>query len=633
MQTDNNIVSEFVIDTLFYSSEQYYPLKLVDTVSVQKYCDVNLAYVQIRPIQYNPKNKKIRCYSKLKYRITYSSDYSLNVRNNHKILNNVVSNPQHLLQLPKNNRTINDEVKYIILTIDQYEQAANTFANWKTMLGYKTKVLSKQNWTASQVKDSVHAIYSRLNAKPEYLLILGDHEDVPAEEFSNSGRPYVTDLYYVCMDGNNDFTPEMAYGRIPVNSLEQAYIVIDKIIKYEKKPIDNSSFYQTALHCAQFQDDNNDGYEDRRFVLTSEEIRDYVNGHGKNINRVYYAENTVIPMFYNNGSYSNGQPIPYELRKDVFHHYPWNGNNIDITNEINSGRFYVLHRDHGSYNGWFHPNFSISDISNLTNKDKLPIVFSMNCQTGGFNQPECFAEKLLRHDNGGAVGVIAATQISYSGFNDALSVGIFDAIWPYPGLVPNFGNGTNPNVNQHSYIYNMGYVLNQAKIRMKQTYGQYSYQDKIFHYFGDPSMEIYTSNPSSFNNVSISTNGSSVIVNTGSDQCKIVLCSIMDMGESYHNVVDGVSSYTFSNITPSYYLTIAKHNYKPFIYAYVQNNIFSSNTSLSGLKIFIGRNVNPASTQGDVVVENGASVILDADEDVHIEGGFEIGATGSMEIR
>ena len=66
---------------------------------------------------------------------------------------------------------------------------------------------------------------------------------------------------------------------------------------------------------------------------------------------------------------------------------------------------------------------------------------------------------------------------------------------------------------------------------------------------------------------------------------------------------------------------------------YIQNETISDDRYYSGKNIYVGRNVNPAATQGDVVIENGASVILDADEEVHLEGGFEIETTGGFEIR
>jgi hypothetical protein len=66
---------------------------------------------------------------------------------------------------------------------------------------------------------------------------------------------------------------------------------------------------------------------------------------------------------------------------------------------------------------------------------------------------------------------------------------------------------------------------------------------------------------------------------------------------------------------------------------YIQNETISVNRYYSGKNIYAGRNVNPAATQGDVVIEDGTNVIFNVDEEVHMEGGFEIQTTGSMEIK
>ena len=66
---------------------------------------------------------------------------------------------------------------------------------------------------------------------------------------------------------------------------------------------------------------------------------------------------------------------------------------------------------------------------------------------------------------------------------------------------------------------------------------------------------------------------------------------------------------------------------------YIQNETISVNRYYSGKNIYAGRNVNPAVTQGDVVIEDGTNVIFNVDEEVHMEGGFEIQTTGSMEIK
>ena len=640
---------KYTLDKNTYSENRFYPSDIVEIISVQDYREAPIAFIQIRPVQYNPKTKTVRCYSKIKYQVTFSSSLKSQVTSvtndgNFDILKNVISNTNISTESSSNstlksaNAAMSTNRNYIIITTNTFLNAAKEFADWKTRLGFSCEIVSQLSWTSAEVKAAIYQRYTNWTPKPEYFVIIGDHENVPGEEYSHYYGTYATDLYYACMGGTGDYTPDMAHGRVSVSSLEQAYLVLRKIINYERNPIVNSSFYQTSVHCAQFQDADLDGYADRRFTHTSEEIRDYITGRGKTINRVYYTSSSVFPKNYNNGQYSDGQAIPSELRKDISPFYPWTGNNTNVASEINAGRFYVLHRDHGSYTAWGHPNFSVTDISNLTNGDKLPVVFSINCQTGGFLQTECFAEKFIRQSGGGAVGVFAASQASYSGNNDALAVGMFDAIWSNPGFLPNFGSGgiSNPTVNPHSDIYKMGVVLNQGLLRMGQTWNLSEYSNRIYHYFGDPAMEMYTESPSTFSGVTVSENGTSVTVNSGITNCKITICSLLDMGATSYEVADNVSNYTFNGVVKPYYITVSKHNYKPYIYPqdlFLQNYSFTQYRLIEGTNISVGSNVTTSYTQGPVTIENGANVTLDADQNVLLSNNFEVKLGAVFEVK
>ena len=170
---------------------------------------------------------------------------------------------------------------------------------------------------------------------------------------------------------------------------------------------------------------------------------------------------------------------------------------------------------------------------------------------------------------------------------------------------------------------------------MGQTWGIWEYQNRIFHYFGDPSMELYTATPSSFTSISVYESGTSVTVNTGVANCRIIICSMHDMGASYYNVVDNISSFTFTNVVKPYYITVTKHNYKPYIYpqdVYIQNHTFTSDRMIIGRNIFVGSNVTPSQSQGPVVIKNGVNVVFSAEQDVVLDGGFETELGGAFEI-
>jgi len=101
------------------------------------------------------------------------------------------------------------------------------------------------------------------------------------------------------------------------------------------------------------------------------------------------------------------------------------------------GSFFALHRDHGSPSGWSEPSYTTSNLSGLSNDPMLPFVLSINCSSGAFDgSSPCFAEAMTRMQHG-AIGVIAASDTSYSFVNDTYVFGMIDSFWhdfdPYYG--------------------------------------------------------------------------------------------------------------------------------------------------------------------------------------------------------
>ena len=306
--------------------------------------------------------------------------------------------------------------------------------------------------------------------------------------------------------------------------------------------------------------------------------------------------------------YSDGSLLPTELQPDSF---PWNGNSTSIASYINNGVFYTLHRDHGNINGWGHPSFMTGDVNQLQNGNKLPVIFSLNCQTGKYNTSEdCFAETFLKKVNGGCAGIFAATEISFSGYNDAMTLGMFDAIWP--NLQPTYyfnsysGYSTTPTPT-----YELGQILDQGLLRMGETYGMKSAPKTritryLFHCFGDPSMRIYTENPQNFAEPLIYSRGDSIFVFAEDGDCQITF---------YDKMTQDVKSYNgnyaaYANPSDSLVVCLDRHNYVPYVWdytkdVYIQNeNIMGETRVYKGNVIRIGNSVTATKPSGDVNIQN-----------------------------
>lgn len=397
---------------------------------------------------------------------------------------------------------------YLILSSPEYESSIERFANWKRCMGFNAKTVYSEEWNNDNIKMNIQRYYESV-PNLEYVLLVGDATTLPPIKHKKEGDfdAHYSDYTYGCMDGENDMEQDVIVGRLNVSNESEAYNVIDKIIKYEKNPSKDDNFYKKAFHASCFQDDNKDGYEDRRFTKTCEDIRNGLGNTDYEIDRIYFAKESVVPSNWNRGSYSYGEPISDDLLKPMF---KWDGDASDIIESINDGVFYILHRDHGSYSGWGDPKFTIESLSLLHNGDKLPVCFSINCQSGAFSGTyiddsdkiieKSFSEELLRMSGGGAVGVISASETSYSGINDVMTMEMFQGIWPKSPIMTSFYSyNTDDYDNSVKPIYALGSILSRGKNGMAERYrgssSMVNYTKRIFHCFGDPSMEIYTSKP------------------------------------------------------------------------------------------------------------------------------------------
>lgn len=498
---------------------------------VQTYRDRNILYVNVLPVKCVSNSQTMAC-ENLSYRVSYKSVLNGKVKMSDKMRHDVDEEfmsslftstldtydvDDDMLKAATAGRWI-DAPYYLILSIPEYESAISEFIEWKKCMGFNVAVRYSDSWTPESIKSEIQDFYDG-NSNLQYVLLVGDAVSLPPvrhEENLNMAYEHSSDFSYGCMDGDDDMEQDIIVGRLSVANLSQAYTVINKIIEYERKPSLNRAFYSTALHASEFVDDDKDGYEDRRFVRTCEDIINGLSNQSFNIERIYFAYNFINPTNWNNDKYCYGEALPDELLKPMFQ---WNGSTSRVVDAINSGQFYVLHRGHGAYNCWDTPYLSINSLSNLQNGKLLPVFFNIHCQSGAFGHTEVlksvspekyvtieqsFSEVLLRMEGGGAVGIIAASELSLSGYNDVLAMELFQSMWPDSSVITDF-----PRYNTTVYNYNgapvyvLGKILKKGLAGLSSRYSGFyiPYTKSIFHCFGDPSMRFYTQPPA---NVSLS---------------------------------------------------------------------------------------------------------------------------------
>jgi hypothetical protein len=170
------------------------------------------------------------------------------------------------------------------------------------------------------------------------------------------------------VDLNIDGLPEMAIGRLPVQTAEEAAVVVSKIIGYEKSGKKNE-----ALLVA----DKIDQQGDFDFEGASEEVRGLL------------PPDLMVRKIFR-GEFSSDAQAKGEL-----------------LNGINQGALLVNFIGHGSVESWRGSLLTLEDAESLINGFKLPFFVNMTCLNGYFQNPygETLAEALIKASGGGAIAI------------------------------------------------------------------------------------------------------------------------------------------------------------------------------------------------------------------------------------
>lgn len=473
----------FTIDAAAYSKKGLVPAEPGDGVMAGASRDVNIGNLVVPTAQYDASSKTLKVIKSVDVSITFQGG-------NHTFSNELGlpwERPQlSLLSTFLNRNLFRSRLDYIlrrcgeeilVITNPSTRSVADTFANAKRAQGWRTNVVD----TGGSVGTTPEAIQSFIRGEltgllcihPSYVVIVGDDELVPTFPGIN-GIP--SDLQY-SMRNDTDELPDVAVGRLLGQDTAQLTTIVTKIVNYENNPLPQA-VRNKATVAAQFQDDDNNGTENRTFVQFAETVRNGLTARGVAVDRVYGESPGDNPQNFNDGT-----PLPASLKKPTF---AWNGTGAQVTTAWNAGRFMVVHRDHGYSDGWGTPGYGTSDVNGLTNGANLPVVLSINCSSAAYDYDETsFVQQSLVNPSGGAVGAFGDTRDSPTWHNSQLALGFVDA------LLPSVLGSEGPATRQR-----MGDALINGKLRLNglapaTTDGNTRNELYLWHFFGDPSMQMW----------------------------------------------------------------------------------------------------------------------------------------------
>lgn len=496
-------------DEKIYLKDQLYPQDIIKISRPMKIRGMDVVIVAVSPFQYNPVTKQMVINRDIEIEITFEGgnghfgEDRLRNRWWEPILRDAILNQASIAEVNNNSRGTDETgFEYLIIVPDDatFIAWADSLKNFRIRQGITTNVLTTTEVggnTVAAIEGYVNNAYNTWDIPPAAVLLMADYGD--------SGNTIISPEYNnycasdnIFADVDNDQLPDVIFARMTAQNEGHLETFVTKVLNYERNPPTSPDFYNHPITALGWQ-------TDRWFQICSETVGGFFkNNFGKDpvrINAIYAGDPSVDPW----STATNTATVLTQFGPDGLGYIPatpaelggWSGGNAnDVNNALNDGAFILQHRDHGKTTKWGEPAYTINNINGLTNTD-LSFIFSINCLTGKYNiSGECFAEKFHRYtyngENSGALGIIAASEISYSFVNDTYVWGMYDNMWPEflpdygttpdsRGVLPAFGNAAGKYfLQQSSWPFNTG--------NKEVTY-------HLFHHHGDAFSVVYSEVP------------------------------------------------------------------------------------------------------------------------------------------
>lgn len=618
---ENEKASEFIFDENAYR-EMFVPQQIQIEKGIE-WRGINCANISICPFRYNPVDGRLFVMREFVLQIGFVHDI-LSMRrkkvyenadpfhmfDNHifsvsdNIAGNICGIANKSFNYPKGDLLIivGENMKSIVDS-----QKMQEYRLWKAFRGINTRIDSTT--VIGSGEDNIKSYISQqYNDGVRYVLFVGDVNKITPMYFvsQDDSREIHSDYWFGCLGGDNDIIADVAIGRFSTNIISDFSNMVDKTIKYEKcyHPLNK------ALLVAYFY------YGETGFMECCESIR-----------TTAYLE----PMLFS-------------------HTYGDSATNNDVIQQINTMANIINYRGHGGVDVWgqedsweiirwnrFLEEFHKSQINNMSD-ETCSVFFSIACNNGsiqaGYFQPNeneqdsvCMLEAFTRAPNGASAFLGASTD-TYPTVNNSFNMGLFHKLL-------------------NDSVYRIGDLINSAHARCISQFGGNDIRanENPFCYIlgGDPTLEIWTREPQTINNVNFDIVGDSVYISYGLISNDSSFCSIVraEDGVNISNVKNVGCSFRFPKPDYNFYAVINSHNYYPYIIYCDFETLELTNTVIENEEHYYGSpfdiidsNINGESESAGVIVQNGGKLVIHKGSDgVIIYDGFECKQGTSFEIK
>jgi hypothetical protein len=231
-----------------------------------------------------------------------------------------------------------------------------------------------------------YAYQSWRRPSPRYVLLLGDATYDPKDYLHTGVRNRVparlarttylwtaSDPSYAAVNGE-DALPDLALGRLPAATVEEARILVDKVVAFESAARDLSG---PAVLVADNPDQAGD-FEAKADDLAASVLA------GRAVEKLYVSEKGAAER-------------------------------TEIAHALDQGASLLSYVGHGGIAVWASENvWNNQDVDALAAQPQQPILFTMNCLNGFFHFPplNSLAEEFVKADGKGAVAAVSPSGLS-----------------------------------------------------------------------------------------------------------------------------------------------------------------------------------------------------------------------------
>lgn len=466
----------FEFNSQLYQSERTFPSQVASLEEVGYLQNVRLVRVALNPMQMDMRNRSLRVTTQLVARVNFRQVANSAPVKLSPALYQVVRN------VTANGRNLGTEIllsrapeKMIAIVADSLKAEVEPYFAWKRSKGIAVEVytFTEAGGSKEKVKEHIQKLYDAAEVKPTYLFFVGNKTSMPVFMESTGSGSAASDYRYALLSGT-DAIPDALYGRILADDATDVAHQVKRMIQYEKSPEKNGTWYPVAHTLASNEGSGPSDKEYGEQVAAALKAGTYTKIHAGVQGQVESEPETIV-------------------------------------GKVNEGLSWISYFGHGSGTSWGSTtgSFSNSNVAQLKNVDKLPIIIDVACLNAAWtNIAKPFGKAWVTHSVDGKEAGAAA----FYGGSVAIS-------WHPPAVM-------SVGISKYHFekpVFTLGgsTLAGQLYLIEKMGSGSSSIDNvKWYNLFGDPAALIRTATPKAYQlkHQSVFENGRQIVTVTAVDE-------------------------------------------------------------------------------------------------------------------